>query len=270
MRILIIGKVGAGKSAVGNAILNKPNLFKSCQSFSSVTKELKPGDTERNGAKYFVVDTPGLKGLNDDHIVAKNNLTRCIFATSPGFHCIVWVISASQRIDDMDVQLFNEIEQLLGDKAFNYMVVVFTHVKPTDLEGVLKDCTPVENFCRKCDGRYLSFGDKGDIGDKILEKQVDKFFTILHKIIEINSTKGIPFYKHKLFDEAAVLLNSDAQILVKNGEYKNDWEGAVKQARFDALAGCSPHDKRMLWLVDNSIWIKIILKLLGVFGCSIL
>lgn len=50
------------------------------------------------------------------------------------------------------------------------MVVVFIYVKFLDLEGVLKDCILVEKFCRKCDGRYLSFGDKGDIGDKILEK----------------------------------------------------------------------------------------------------
>lgn len=47
---------------------------------------------ERNGVKYFVVDIFGLKGFNDDYIVVKNNLMRCIFVILLGFYCIVWVI----------------------------------------------------------------------------------------------------------------------------------------------------------------------------------
>lgn len=58
---------------------------------------------ERNGVKYFVVDIFGLKGFNNDYIVVKNNLMRCIFVILLGFYCIVWVIFVLQRIDDMDV-----------------------------------------------------------------------------------------------------------------------------------------------------------------------
>lgn len=245
-----------------------PNHFVSRQSFCSVTKELNSGECTRNGAKFFIVDTPGLKGLEDDHKEAMKCLTRCLLATSPGFHCIVWVISASQRVEDGDVQLFKDIEKLLGQNAYSYMVVVFTHVQPIYLKDVLNGCTPVDTFCKQCNDRYLCFGDRTNA---ILEKQqVDIFFTMLQKSFEINSKKGTPFYKHKLFDQALAILKSDAEILMKNCIYKNDWEKALTQARMDALNGRSPHDNKMLLLVEGSIFIKTIRKLFGIAACSIL
>lgn len=268
IRILIIGKVGAGKSAVGNALLNEPDCFVSRQSFCSVTKELNSGECTRNGAKFFIVDTPGLKGLEDDHKDALKCLTRCILATSPGFHCIVWVISASQRIEEVDIQLFKDIEKLLGKNAYSYMVVVFTHVQPSDLKKVLNGCTPVDKFCKQCNERYLCFGDKTD--PDLEKQQVDKFFTMLQESFEINSKEGRPFYKHKLFDQALDILKSDAEKLMKTGIYKNDSEKALTQARTDALNGHSPHDQKMLLLVEGSLFYRIIRKILGIFGCSIL
>lgn len=211
------------------------------------------------------MDTPGLKGLEDDHNDAMKHLTRCLLATSPGFHCIVWVISASQRIDDVDVQLFKDIEKLLGKNAYSYMIVVFTHVEPSDLKDVLNGCTPVDDFCNQCNERYLSFGDSKD-ADK---QQVDKFFTMLQESFEINSKEGTPFYKHKLFDEALSILKSDAEILMKKGLYKN-WDKAMTKARENALNGKSPHDEKMLLLVEDSIFIRIIRAILGIFRCSIL
>lgn len=264
IRIIIIGKVGAGKSAVGNAILDESQWFESRQSFCSITKELKHGDCNRNGAKFYVVDTPGLKGLQDDHANAKKQLTRCILATSPGFHCIVWVVSASQRIEHADIELFQEIEKLLGENAYNYMIVVFTHVQPDHLTGVLNGCTEIDLFCKQCNERYLSFGDSPN--PNLL--QVEKFFTKLHSLIEINTKQRAPFYQHKMYKEASKILESDAKKLTKEKKmiYQNDWGKAVKDARNNALKGKSPHDARMLLLVDDSIWSKFV----RVFGCSIL
>lgn len=216
------------------------------------------------------MDTPGLNGLQNDHKEAIKRLTRCILATSPGFNCIVWVISAAQRVEDADLQLFREIEKLLGNNAFNYMVVVFTHVEPTDLAEVLGDKkdAPINIFCTKCHDRYLSFGDKTN---PILEQQqVDKFFKTLHELIEINSKQEIPFYNHKLYEVAANFLRSDAELVSKKYPYKIDLAKAVNLARYEALDGLSPNDGRMMLLVKDSICITTILRLLCFFGCSIL
>jgi predicted GTPase len=59
VRIILVGKTGAGKSATGNTLLGE-TVFHSEVSNSSITKKCTRGSAKRFGHRLLVVDTPGL------------------------------------------------------------------------------------------------------------------------------------------------------------------------------------------------------------------
>lgn len=247
-RLLIIGKVGAGKSAVGNAIIQRKNVFESCKRFRPVTRQLQSCSTIINGESYYVVDTPGVKGLKQNHEDAMMQITRSVLATAPGFHCIVFVFSAMQRLEGCDLEIIKEFEELLGKHAYDHMIIVFTHVKQKELADVLEDCTDIITLCRKCRNNYLSFGDGTDQND--LQTQVNLFYEKIGDMFIRNSEDGHPHYIHNMYNTAYRLLCSDAILIQRSKTITR--EHALEEARNNALEGLSPNDAKMLALAKKN------------------
>lgn len=240
-RLIIIGKVGAGKSTLGNAILLR-NVFTSGQSFRSVTKEWEHDSCIRRGIKYRVWDTPGVYGIDEQRTEAFKQIARLTLATFPGFHCIVLVISATQRITEEDLRVFNDFEAMLGKKAFqNFMLIVFSGVLKENVQDLIRTNANIEDLCKRC-GHKMGFvkDTNRHLGDD------DEFFVHVNTIFEENCKEG---YCHIMYDSASELIISDAKKIHKRKQIP--FEQAYQEAKTMALNGKADFDKKLISLAKK-------------------
>ena len=234
-RIILIGKIGVGKSHSGNAILNE-QYFQTSDGWRSVTNEVSFGTATRGGISYQVYDTPGALSSMDKKTFPKEVLN-CLLYTAPGFHCLTLVIPTNVCVTKEELEFYDTLERALGPGYENHLMIIFTKCGSIDEVNELLEsaCEGIKRIVRKVNERYVCFGDnKWDVDRKL----VDIYLTKLNEMVDENIQNGREHYRHKLYTKVQEFLDREAAIIMEKEKLSLDeaFHLARERARHDEIS----------------------------------
>ncbi|XP_041821657.1 GTPase IMAP family member 7-like [Chelmon rostratus] len=155
MRIVILGKTGAGKSNLANTLLGE-TLFSTNHSPNSGTSECQAATKSVNGRSIKLIDTPGFFDTDRSEEELKPEIVRCITECAPGPHAFLIVLKV-EKFTEQEQAVINKINQYFSEEAFKYATFVFTHGDQLPEGQTIKDFVDqnksMSDLVKKCGSR---------------------------------------------------------------------------------------------------------------------
>ncbi|KAM3375198.1 hypothetical protein P3S68_013912 [Capsicum galapagoense] len=200
--LLLIGRIGDGRSATGNSILGR-KAFKSMSSFGGVTKTCEIQRTLlEDGQILDVIDTPGFEFTVESELVG-NEIVKSVDLADDGIHAVLFVLSLQAHFSKEVQAAIRYFSQFFGKKIGDYMIVVFTG--GDDLEDYCSLNDHLNHSCpenlkealKMCGNRQVLFDNKTNDPMKKAEQLRELLF---HVNMVVQKNGGKP-YTNDLFEE---------------------------------------------------------------------
>ncbi|XP_045903509.1 uncharacterized protein LOC123969839 isoform X1 [Micropterus dolomieu] len=206
LRLVLLGRSGAGKSTAGNDILGRKEFESHPESLRAITQECEKKKALVGGRRVAVVDTPDWFNSDRAQDEVRAQISSCVALSSPGPHAFLLCVPLDQ-LAKTELQALWALESVFGPEAVQkHTLVLFTYADRLRESGKMEN-NSVEAYIAGRRGDLLKLVEK--CGDRfhVMEKgrggrERENVVELLEKVEQTVKEAGGQYYSCPAFEEA--------------------------------------------------------------------